>query len=115
MRARFSLCTLPIALRSFGLRGGSRASISTAEDVTQECFLVLLKGAAFQGGSLRAYLFGITRHLARKRVKLADREADEVEDAEGADDPLENLLSLERSESVGRAVSALPALQREAL
>ncbi len=39
-------------------------SVAAAEDVTQECFLVLLRGASFDAaqGSLRPYLFGITRN-----------------------------------------------------
>jgi RNA polymerase sigma-70 factor (ECF subfamily) len=39
-----------------------------AEDVTQECFLALVRGAAFDGnrGGLRSYLFGIVRNLAAR-------------------------------------------------
>jgi len=92
-------------------------STAAAEDVIQECFLMLFEGAPFDAnqGSLRMYLFGITRNLALKRVRVAQRETEDLEDAEAAFDPLDELLSVERSEIVGRAVSALPALQREAL
>lgn len=92
-------------------------SVAAAEDVTQECFLALLEGALFDAGqgSLRAYLFGITRNLALKRVRMAERESEEIEDTETALDPLEDLLSAERSEVVARAVAALPPRQREAL
>jgi RNA polymerase sigma-70 factor (ECF subfamily) len=92
-------------------------SVPTAEDVIQECFLALIGGASFDAdrGSLRAYLFGITRNLALKRVRVAEREVEELEDAEGSSDPLEDLLSAERSEAVASAVSALPLRQREAL
>jgi RNA polymerase sigma-70 factor, ECF subfamily len=91
-------------------------SVATAEDVTQECFLALLDGADFRAveGSLRAYLFGITRNLALKRIRWSDRES-ELEEGEAAPAQLDGLLSAERSEAVGRAVAALPALQREAL
>jgi RNA polymerase sigma-70 factor (ECF subfamily) len=91
-------------------------SVATAEDVTQECFLALLDGAGFRPaeGSLRAYLFGITRNLALKRIRWSDRES-ELEETEAAPVQLDGLLSAERSEAVGRAVAALPALQREAL
>jgi RNA polymerase sigma-70 factor (ECF subfamily) len=92
-------------------------SVAAAEDVTQECFLALLEGAVFHDdrGSLRAYLFGVTRNLALKRVRLSGRECDEPEDAEAPPEQLDALLTAERSEAVARAVAALPALQREAL
>jgi RNA polymerase sigma-70 factor (ECF subfamily) len=92
-------------------------SVPAAEDVVQECFMVLLDGASFDAdqGSLRAYLFGITRNLALKRVRVAERECEELEDSEVARDPLEDLLSAERSEIVSRAVAALPPGQREVL
>ena len=92
-------------------------SVATAEDVLQECFLALIEGARFDvdRGSLRAYLFGIARNLALKRMRLAERESEEVQDTEGDLGPLENLLSAERSEAVARAVMALPPFQREAL
>src|SRR5439155_23737632 len=50
-----------------------------------------------------------------KRVRAAQRETEEMEDTEVVFDPLDELLSAERSEIVGRAVSALPPIQREAL
>jgi RNA polymerase sigma-70 factor (ECF subfamily) len=92
-------------------------SVANAEDILQECFLALIEGASFDSdrGSLRAYLFGIARNLALKRMRLAERESEELEDAEGDFGPLENLLSAERSEVVARAVLALPPFQREAL
>src|SRR3954451_14913850 len=91
-------------------------STATAEDVTQECFLALLKGAAFHADqdSIRGYLFGITRNLAFQRARLSRRESEE-EDREAAPEQLEELLSAERSEAVARAVGSLPPLQREAL
>ena len=92
-------------------------SVPAAEDVIQECFLVLLDGVSFDAarGSLRAYLFGITRNLALKRVRTAGRECEELEDGDAGFDPLEDLLSAERSEIISRAVAALPPGQREAL
>jgi RNA polymerase sigma-70 factor (ECF subfamily) len=92
-------------------------SVETAEDVLQECFLALIEGASFnvERGSLRAYLFGIARNLALKRMRLAERESEELEDTEAGLDPLGDLLSAERSEVVARAVLALPPFQREAL
>jgi RNA polymerase sigma-70 factor (ECF subfamily) len=91
-------------------------STATAEDVTQECFLALLKGAAYHSaeGSIRGYLFGITRNLAFQRARLSQRETGE-EDRETAPEQLEELLAAERSGAVARAVGGLPPLQREAL
>jgi RNA polymerase sigma-70 factor, ECF subfamily len=93
---------------------GSQAS---AEDVTQECFVALARGAAFDGdrGGLRTYLFGIARHLVMRRLRISAREADEMEDAAAPVDVLGDLLAAERSESVARAVAQLPVLQREAI
>jgi RNA polymerase sigma-70 factor (ECF subfamily) len=92
-------------------------STAAAEDVLQECFLALIEGARFDAdrGSLRAYLFGIARNLALKRIRLAERESEELEDTEADLNPLENLLSAERSEVVARAVVALPPFQREVI
>jgi RNA polymerase sigma-70 factor (ECF subfamily) len=99
-------------------------SPQTAEDITQECFLALFAGNTFdpKQGSLRAYLFGIARYLAMKRLRIEEREspglADEApadESAPAAYDTLGDLIGQERSEAVGRAVAALPALQKEAL
>ena len=97
------------------------ASESAAEDITQECFLALLKGAGFDGrqGSLRKYLFGIARHLALRRLRLSQRECEEADEtaagAAWATGPLDDLLASERTALVEHAVRALPALQREAL
>jgi len=57
------------------------SSAATAEDITQECFMAMLKGAGFNGTNLRAYLFGIVRHLAGKHMRLMVRETDLNPDA----------------------------------
>jgi RNA polymerase sigma-70 factor (ECF subfamily) len=95
-------------------------STAAAEDVTQECFLSLLAGSRFDAahGSLRTYLFGIARHLAMRRLRVDDREAESPEADElpaCALDPLDGLLAQERAALVEQAVLALPPLQREAL
>jgi RNA polymerase sigma-70 factor (ECF subfamily) len=92
-------------------------SVSTAEDVTQECFLALLHGAEFDRGrgSLRTYLFGIARHLFLRRLRISDRETEELAEAIAPLDLLDDLLTVERSELVARAVAQLPMLQREAI
>ena len=93
------------------------ASRETAEDITQECFLALVRGAAFDGerGTLRTYLFGIARNLVLRRFRIAEHEAEEASDAVASIDVLGDLLAAERSELVARAVAELPLLQREAI
>lgn len=92
-------------------------SAQTAEDVTQECFLALFAGAAFdpKQGPLRMYLFGIARHLAMKVMRIEERESEEAADAAAPFDTLGDLIGKERSVVVGEAVAALPPLQKEAL
>ena len=92
-------------------------SQSVAEDVTQECFLALLRGAAFDGdrGGLRTYLFGIVRNLVLRRSRISEREAEESANATAPIDLLGDLLKAERSELVASAMAQLPMLQREAI
>jgi RNA polymerase sigma-70 factor (ECF subfamily) len=99
-------------------------SAATAEDITQEVFLALLRdGCGFDPdrGTLSGYLFGI----ARKQVlRLAERgradvalgaEAEEIALPELAvdDDPLVDLTQREGVEALRRAVAALPRRYRE--
>jgi RNA polymerase sigma-70 factor (ECF subfamily) len=95
-------------------------SESAAEDVVQESFLALLDGADYDPahGALRTYLLGIARHRAMRRLRMAEREADETDENSSPSaepDALRQLLQAERAELVGRAISALPVAQREAL
>jgi len=94
-------------------------SSHTAEDLTQECFLALFSRAGFdpKQGSLRAYLFGIARYLAMRRVRIDERESEEAADYDvaAAYDTLGGLIGQERSAAVKCAVAALPPLQKEAL
>jgi RNA polymerase sigma-70 factor (ECF subfamily) len=94
-----------------------------AEDITQDCFLGLLGGASHfdpAKGSLRTYLYGTVRNLARKHYWLHQGD---VELDDGRDDPLfaaepvavRLLLQRETSEHIRQAVAALPLAQREAL
>ena len=92
-------------------------SQSAAEDITQECFLALLAGAAFDPafGRLRTYLLGIVRHRAMRRVRIAERESAELPDAPAAIDTMDAVLASERASMVERAIASLPGAQREAL
>jgi RNA polymerase sigma-70 factor (ECF subfamily) len=90
-----------------------------AEDTVHDCFAALFH-ARFEGsrGSLRTYVYGAVRNLARKRHRDAGREdqADEFDERPAsAADPLSALVSRETSEGVRLAVEALPLLQREVL
>jgi len=112
-------------------------SVETAEELTQECFVRMLRSAGrfnADRGSLRVYLYAAARNLVirdlqksaaeqRKRlmaVPVGSREAvldDDavVEMADRALGPEELVLMLEASEVVKRAVWRLPMAQREAL
>lgn len=102
-------------------------SAPPAEDVTQECFLsVLRRPEAFQPqrASLRTYLCAIARHLALKLLHKRGQETvlDDPEDGAArelkdpkARDPLQDLIGDEAAVAVRRAVEDLPPLQREAL
>jgi RNA polymerase sigma-70 factor (ECF subfamily) len=92
-------------------------SQSAAEDITQECFLALVCGAAFDSarGSLRTYLFGIVRNLALRYFRISEREAEEPADTPAPVDVLRDIIAAERSAQVAEAVVQLPILQREAI
>jgi RNA polymerase sigma-70 factor (ECF subfamily) len=92
-------------------------SVQIAEDVTQECFLVLVRGAAFDGrrSAIGTYLFGIARHMVLRRLRISTRETDELLETPDPAETLEAILTSERSELVQRAIAKLPPLQREAI
>ena len=98
-------------------------NIETAEDLTHDCFLGLIKrvgGFDSRRASLRTYLFGTTRNLWLKQLRTLDRERaleefDENEFVVVGHAPLRRILDNELSMLVAEAVAALPVLQREAL
>jgi RNA polymerase sigma-70 factor, ECF subfamily len=100
-------------------------SAPQAEDVTQECFLsILRRPEAFQAerASLRTYLCAIARHLALKQLRkrgqetLVDEPPDEASrGVVGERDALSTVIEAEAAEAVRQAVLALPPLQREAV
>ena len=98
-------------------------SDATAEDITQEVFLALIRdrcGFDPERGSLSGYLFGIARklvlrHLERGRLDVA-LEADEdvaIPELAVNDDPLIDLTHREGLDALRRAVLALPRRYRE--
>jgi RNA polymerase sigma-70 factor, ECF subfamily len=98
-------------------------SNALAEDVTQECFLSLMrKPQLFEPGraSLRSYLCGAARYIALRQLRLAAREtgselSEEPRIEPEGGEPLRRLLDEEAAEAVQRAIAGLPPLQREAL
>jgi len=98
-------------------------SVETAEDVTHDCFLSLIRrpdGFAPSRASLRTYLYGAARNLALKHFRNAGREGglDELmvePPVPAKEQPLNRVLNEELSQKVKEAVTSLPPLQREAL
>jgi RNA polymerase sigma-70 factor (ECF subfamily) len=99
-------------------------SAATAEDITQEVFLALLRtecGYDRERGTLSGYLFGIARKLVLRNLERGrsdvplESETDEVSPRELAviDDPLAGLTKHEAIEALRRAVHALPRRYRE--
>ncbi len=92
---------------------GSQAA---AEDVTQECFLALVRGAAFDArGGLRTYLFGIARNLMLRRFRISEREAEEAVDATSPVDVLGDFIEAEQSQLVASAMAQLPKVMAKDL
>jgi RNA polymerase sigma-70 factor (ECF subfamily) len=98
-------------------------STGLAEDITQDCFLSLLRQPLkfdSSRASLRTYLLAAARNLSSKHFRHAGSELlveelpEEPRLPEGAE-PLRQLLDEELSSEVQRAVESLPPLQREAL
>jgi RNA polymerase sigma-70 factor, ECF subfamily len=94
---------------------------SAAEDIVQDCFLILWrKPAAYDSsrGGMQAFLLGIARNLVLKRWR-DERPHEALEDDSFVGQPL-NAKEVDaredgRAEAVERAVLLLPPLQREAL
>jgi RNA polymerase sigma-70 factor (ECF subfamily) len=98
-------------------------SDTLAEDVTQECFLSLMRKPHLYDparASLRSYLCGAARYVALRHLRVAARETSECAAEEPRAEPeggeaLRRLLDEEAAESVRRAIAELSPLQREAL
>lgn len=97
-------------------------SVATAEDITHDVFIQLIcRPGSYDvsKGSLSAYLFGITRNLARAflRGNQANLALDDVAEAEmvlASDmEVIDCLSSSEALDSLRNALLALPELYRE--
>jgi RNA polymerase sigma-70 factor (ECF subfamily) len=99
-------------------------SVALAEDVTQECFMSLIRRPDLyrpERASLRTYLCAAARRqalrLLKKRGIETGLEAEELPaESEPANaEPLQRLIDEEAEDAVRHAVAALPPLQREAV
>ncbi len=98
-------------------------SSETAEDITHDCFLGLIRNPrGFDPGraALRTYLLASARNLALKHFRNLSRETgmDELTiepSAERRESPLGRVLDKELIVKVREAVRNLPPLQREAV
>jgi RNA polymerase sigma-70 factor (ECF subfamily) len=101
-------------LYRFALR--MTGSNEMAEDLVHECFLLLWRervGYHPDRGSLRAFLVGVTRNLALKRLSR-ERSFDPLEDDVAVCQPIDP-ADRQRGLIVAQAVAAPPPLQREVL
>lgn len=96
-------------------------SPAVAQDVTQEVFMAVMRGAAgfdASRGAVASYLFGMARNLVRRTWRSSGPLAESLDDMgtvepSVVDDPLDGLVARERESKVRRAVAALPTHYRE--
>ena len=101
------------AVYNFALR--LTGSAAAAEDLTQDCFLELLRHPSAynpQRGSMRAFLLGVTRNLVHQRWR---RERATEPLVESAAVVLPDSIAGSISTFIAAAIQALPPLQREAI
>jgi RNA polymerase sigma-70 factor, ECF subfamily len=100
------------AVHRFAWRMSSSPAV--AEDITQDVFLELLRHPDRfdpERATLRAFLLGIARNLALKRWR-AEHRFDALDDEAATAEPVDLGRGV-IGDLVGRAVRALPPLQRE--
>lgn len=94
-------------------------SVADAKDITQECFLALVRKACLfdpRRAQLRTWLIAVARNPCLHRCRNLWREDTKAEaDAWAPPKGDEELIQVERDEMVRNAVRALPQSQREAL
>ena len=98
-------------------------SPAAAEDVTQDVFLAVMRDAGrYETGrsSVKAWLCGIARNHARRRLERDGRNVPLVEDADSETpavavrpDPVEDLANTQRVDALRRAIMNLPLRYRE--
>ncbi len=108
------------ARQVFSLALGILRELEAAEDVTQEVFLALWRGAARfdpRRGTPEAWILTLAHHksvdaLRRRKIRRAEPLSDS---AVGPEDPMEEALRALQSAQVRAALEALPPTQREIL
>ena len=103
------------AVFSFAYRLTRRQDL--AEDLTQECFLALLRAPERfdeSRGTMKTYLFSIARNLALKQYR-DHRTEEPLDDPEAAVERADPMAALELASAVAEAVAGLPLLQQEAV
>ena len=93
-------------------------SVSIAEELTQDVFLLLLAertGYSARRGDLAPYLFGIARNLVRQTLRTRRAEPLDAAASVPADspDPVQCLTQRQEISAVRKAVAVLPPLYRE--
>jgi RNA polymerase sigma-70 factor (ECF subfamily) len=124
VRARLLTVVQSLALRYCRARLQSDDdALCSPEDIAQDvCIAVLgaLPTYRPEGRSFRAFVFGITKHKIVDAYRASRRGscspvAEPPDPPVQADGPEQRLLSVERSEYVGRLLATLPAHQRQVL
>jgi RNA polymerase sigma-70 factor, ECF subfamily len=95
-------------------------SSALAEDIVQEVFLALMRDLDRYDtarATLRTYLFGIARNLARYKTRSLRRliPLDQADEAVDNDDPAAVLSSNEETRHLRRCLGGLPARYREVI
>lgn len=99
-------------------------SAETADDVTQEVFMVLMRDLARyapERSALSTYLYGVARNVSRRRLRHDRRLAplDSVRDSvvglATRPNPYERLLHTETGDEVRRALARVPIKLREVM
>jgi RNA polymerase sigma-70 factor (ECF subfamily) len=96
-------------------------SVADAEDITQDCFLVLTRQASRFDASrcrLRTWLISIARNLYLRRSRSVTQPArtiPAVDESPPEREAEQELIRIERANAVQRALAAVPVAQREAL
>lgn len=94
------------------------SSRELADDIVQEVFLGLIRGARGydpSAGPLGSYLYGMARNLLFRHLGAKPTEELEPETLTVEHDPLDGLARAEQIERVRQALAAMPAHYREAV
>ena len=111
------------AVYRFALQMSGQSAL--AEEVTQEVFLLLMSGSAYdpKKGALPAFLYGVARNLVLQALRRERVFGSNIEDAAGElsepaapdEDLLSGLTRAEEAEMLHQAILSLPEPYREAV